>query len=59
MQTVWSGFPRFIEEYRNGSTEVDYAAKNYVALKDAFRRYAMELKDMPMEEKDGRRIRGQ
>ena len=59
MQTVWSGFPRFIEELQNGSDEVDYTAKNYLILKEAFRRYAKEFEGKPLEEKDGRRLTGQ
>ncbi|GHU99516.1 hypothetical protein FACS1894159_03670 [Bacteroidia bacterium] len=59
MQTVWSGFPNFIKELRNGSDQVDYAARNYTILKEAFIRYAKEFAGKPLEEKDGRRLTGQ
>lgn len=57
MQTVWSGFPRFLEDYRKNSDE-DSAARNYRHLKNLYLQYIEKLRGRPFPQKDGRRIRG-
>lgn len=57
MQTVWSGFPKFMEEYRSDAQE-DSAANNYKFLKQQFPQYSQQLKGLPMPQKDGRMIKG-
>lgn len=42
MQTVWSGFGQFLEEYRNGSERKPCAADNYRFLKEYLRRYSRQ-----------------
>lgn len=57
MQTVWSGFPAFMDDYRSSSDE-DSAALNYKHLKTLYLNYIEKFKDKPFPQKDGRRIRG-
>ena len=40
MQTVWSGFGQFLDEYRNGSDKEFCAARNYRFLKSYFRQFS-------------------
>lgn len=56
MQTIWSPFSVFLEEYRKESTDEDTTAKNYIYLKQAFKDYAKKLANVPLPLKDGRQI---
>lgn len=40
MQTVWSGFGQFMDEYHNGSDKEFCAARNYRFLKSYFRQFS-------------------
>lgn len=53
MQTVWSSFGQFMDEYRNGTQKPRSAAKNYLYLKDAFRAYAEKYRSAtPQKEQE-------
>lgn len=56
MQTIWSPFSVFLEEYRKESTDEDTTAKNYIYLKQAFKDYARKYANVPLPLKDGRQI---
>lgn len=61
MQTVWSPYAAFIEEYRAGTDagKQRSAVRNYRELKKAFLDYAVKFSDVAEQNKDDRQVQGQ
>lgn len=59
MQTVWSSYRQFIDEYRNGSDKKEYSADNYRYLKQSLAEYAKQFAGESQQKKEATTVFGQ